>query len=399
MNVYYNREKDLFGEMQETLPLECISGYATPLSVHHEEIFGTESSNNDREECNDNTKAIIDQKVHNEENYYLPNANTFDLNKSVLPHNSASVGQNSENYEESTCETPTGTRLREAKKPKQLLQELHKSISTNIIPYKAQSINLPCNKLLKRARTKITFPSNSYSQKPLQRSNPCTGLVSLLSCLFTNEFDLIDINVNLDEIDQLIFSLILQKKYGQDFASHSPLDSQLVERLRLLVSEPSRKRQEEKYKLCFKRALKKELNAFKQNNIVSSKGKYSRENEFIHEYFPKGYNSDQSIFNPKTVNLKYVAALLSQKKLKSSLLDYIAGDLVRDYIVEEVTPKLQRIVQTCRKLYGANKKRGTIKVTNYILNNSKFKLPWEVKELEDAKESVLRLVDKVFGSK
>jgi hypothetical protein len=167
------------------------------------------------------------------------------------------------------------------------------------------------------------------------------------------------------------------------------------------------KRLEENYKLVFKKALKYLLRKFKKYNEVKGK-KNDLEQQFYKFYFEEVFKSEgievemgidpesntfkgQNLFNPKTINSRYVTNIMKSGLFKAHFEDFLENQFVTDYNKSREF-KIQKVVEKCYECFNKKKGGGYEEVQKYIEQNPKCKLPWSDTELVSAKESVKQLL-------
>lgn len=167
------------------------------------------------------------------------------------------------------------------------------------------------------------------------------------------------------------------------------------------------KRLEENYKLVFKKALKYLLRKFKKYNEVKGK-KNDLEQQFYKFYFEEVFKEQgievemgidplsktfkgQNLFNPKTINSRYVTNIMKSELFKGHFQDFLENQFVTDYNKSREF-KIQKVVEKCYECFGKKKGGGFEEVQRYIEQNPKCKLPWSDNELISARESVKQLL-------
>lgn len=173
------------------------------------------------------------------------------------------------------------------------------------------------------------------------------------------------------------------------------------------------KRNEENYKLVIKKAIKylskklatapdTLLNSKKETQSVSFFDHYfaqvCKDKEVVqqmglaagsHKELIKSFSS--VIFNPKTVNPKYIANVAHSKPFIEDLRLYIHQRFCRDYFKSRFV-KLGRILASIKHSIDSK----TVDLNGLkamIESNPRFKLPWYDKEIRRAAECVLRALD------
>jgi hypothetical protein len=102
--------------------------------------------------------------------------------------------------------------------------------------------------------------------------------------------------------------------------------------------------------------------------------------------------STQNLFNPKTINQKYVLNVIQSELFLDHFQQYLHNDFIKDYL-KTVEFKITKVIEKCYELV-IKKKNGVNMVKTYVENNPKCKLPWSYKELESARVSVLDMINK-----
>ena len=94
-----------------------------------------------------------------------------------------------------------------------------------------------------------------------------------------------------------------------------------------------------------------------------------------------------SLFNPKTINSRYIRKISRSEKFISDLMLYIHRSFLDDYCRTREF-KISKVLEKCYE-HLESKKDGKKKVVEYIEINAKCKLPWTDRELKKAQESVI----------
>lgn len=97
-----------------------------------------------------------------------------------------------------------------------------------------------------------------------------------------------------------------------------------------------------------------------------------------------------SLFNPKTINSRYIRKISKSEKFISDLMLYIHRSFLDDYCRTREF-KISKVLEKCYE-HLESKKEGKRKVVEYIEVNAKCKLPWTDRELKKAQESVIQLL-------
>lgn len=163
------------------------------------------------------------------------------------------------------------------------------------------------------------------------------------------------------------------------------------------------KRNEENYKLVFKKAIK-----FMTKKLKAELPEIARDRRrlllaFYSKYFKKDFekagieksldlhvsNKDKladnfcnKIYNPKTVNPKYISTVAFSKTFIEDIVSYLNHNFFPDYTKSRYY-KLERILNSCRDSIGCNQEN-ILRLKQNIQTNPRFKLPWYDDELRKA---------------
>ena len=124
------------------------------------------------------------------------------------------------------------------------------------------------------------------------------------------------------------------------------------------------KRLEENYKLVFKKALKHLLNEYKKKNKLRLR-KYELEQQFYNYYFKEVFEKEgitnyfylsgtrdrnkqggQCLFNPKTINSKYVISIMKSETFYNDFVDYVNNHFINDYATT-IEFKIGKVLDKC----------------------------------------------------
>lgn len=225
----------------------------------------------------------------------------------------------------------------------------------------------------------------------------------------------------LSDTDLLVLSALFSKKCKISFRATDTRD-RIAEFINQHLTYYKHKRNEENYKLVFKKAIKHLSKKLKTSLDTKPKDKYEMAYHFYLKYFRepfrskgldktygiveeketqprKGDNNNNKllsdkilktftslIYNPKTVNPKYISMVACSKLFIDDVIDYLNTRFIREYSKSRYF-KLERILMTCFASVSQNPKNfDTIKVN--IENNPRFKMPWYDDELVKAVKGV-----------
>jgi hypothetical protein len=242
--------------------------------------------------------------------------------------------------------------------------------------------------------------------KKTESSGPKNKLLVLMMMLFEGSDLTLDLIESLSREEKYILSSLVLRKFNikmQPTAS----SSQIVHSINSQRELSKAKRLEENYKLVFKKALKFLLKKFKKTNDIRGK-KCELELQFYKFYFEEvfkrdrleeemGINNDgknfkgQTLFNPKTINSRYVSNIMKSQIFQSHFEDFLENQFITDYNKTREF-KIQKVVEKCYECYNKKKGGGFEEVQRYIEQNPKCKLPWSNNELVSARESVKQLL-------
>jgi len=99
----------------------------------------------------------------------------------------------------------------------------------------------------------------------------------------------------------------------------------------------------------------------------------------------------QNLFNPKTINAKYVQNVTRSEVFLADFRKYLENEFIKDYS-KTIDFKIGKVIEKCNDLIS-KKRQGIANVKDYVENNPKCKLPWTHRELEAARSTVRDLVD------
>ena len=167
------------------------------------------------------------------------------------------------------------------------------------------------------------------------------------------------------------------------------------------------KRNEENYKLIFKKAIKYLTKKLKIGKPELEKDKTTLLVGFYDTYFRKEFekagldktleldskdikklvaNFSSKIYNPKTVNPKYIGIVAHSRSFIDEVVTYLNDVFFKEYSRNRYY-KLDRILSTCKDPIGNNQDR-IEHLKNNIQSNPRFKLPWYDDELKKAMKCV-----------
>lgn len=112
-------------------------------------------------------------------------------------------------------------------------------------------------------------------------------------------------------------------------------------------------------------------------------------------YHPK--NSKTKTKNcPKTINNTYIENISKSPKFVQDFLEYLNGPLEKEYR-EVIDSKISGLIQRWEDEFEAKSRNDSVidDICNYIEKNKKCKLPWNIKEVQEAIYSVRKLFDSV----
>lgn len=208
--------------------------------------------------------------------------------------------------------------------------------------------------------------------------------------------------------EQIILNCLIKRKLGFDILEYI--------RVKGVVKEGAVKckRLEENYKMVFKGALKYLSSNFKEKK--AKKKTKAEDIAFYQHYFGSVANDSnplEAFFHPnkyhqinarklkansaknannnqKTMNSTYLENLLSSERFRNGLEQYLNTDFINGYKMRR-RKKIDNFIDKIKKENFFN--QDLVKLTNYLENNPKCKLPWSNKELMAAKNCVMSLID------
>ena len=258
-----------------------------------------------------------------------------------------------------------------------------------------------------KSRNSDTFSRTANSQLDHAMkyfSNLSDFLMKFFKSERINETDL-----NLKSYELAILKSFIARKYNKNIKVK--IDKYfLFEKLQELASTESLKRPEENYKFVFKRCLKNMKERFKESREEKLKKK-DFERLFYEHYFkdvvelekiplesfyhPK--NSKTKTKNcPKTINNTYIENISKSQSFVNDFLEYLNGPLEKEYR-EVIDSKITGLIQRWEDEFELKSRSDAVidDICNYIEKNKKCKLPWNIKEVQEAIYSVRKLFDSV----
>ena len=233
-------------------------------------------------------------------------------------------------------------------------------------------------------------------------------LLQLMMSLFEGKNISAESISELSKEERFSFCSLVLRKFGIK-ANHMSGSEAIASIVNEKRDHSKPKRLEENYKLVFKKALKFLLRKFKKDNVIKGK-KSELEHKFYRFYFEeifkkddieeemtikidsKGIFSGNALFNPKTINSRYVLNIMKSEVFYNHFVEFLDNFFVMDYNKTREF-KIEKVVQKCEESF--QKKKGNFgydEVRKYVEQNPKCKLPWSDKELKSAQESVRQLL-------
>lgn len=201
-----------------------------------------------------------------------------------------------------------------------------------------------------------------------------------------------------------LLSAFFSKKCKVNFSKSDNM-SKVAEMINCHKSSYKHKRNEENYKLVFKKAIKHLTRSLKKDHpeIKSDKKKlmlafYKRyfKEDFVKKGLDKEYDlprNDQEklannfaslIYNPKTVNPKYISMVANSRSFIDDVVGFLNDHFMKNYLKSRYF-KVERILDNCRELMKTVTLTGSSKeLRDKIERNPRFKLPWYDEELSKA---------------
>ena len=213
-------------------------------------------------------------------------------------------------------------------------------------------------------------------------------------------------DLKLREHEYSILQTILNRKYKHkiDFVKQRCF---LFDKLNDPNALISRKRPEENYKFIFKRCIKfmrERLKAFATKKLP----KKDFDEFFYNHYFsdtakrldlpldnfknPKNSKSNKS--QPKTINMRYISNIKQSVNFMTDFDNYIDSHLKDDYKIT-IESKLEKMVKKWESDYqSVDRKDDVVKdIIAYVEKNKKCKLPWTLKEITRAIQSLKKMFE------
>lgn len=201
-----------------------------------------------------------------------------------------------------------------------------------------------------------------------------------------------------------LLSAFFSKKCKVSFSCHDKL-TKIAELINSHKSAYKHKRNEENYKLVFKKAIKHLTKTYKKNfpetrgdkkKLLLGFYKHYFRDDFIKLGLEREYelprhdenklveNFSSLIYNPKTVNPKYISMVALSKTFITDFLAYINDHFMQDYTRSRYN-KVERILDNCKDIVKLAAHSGNHRdLIEKVERNPRFKLPWYDDELTKA---------------
>ena len=246
---------------------------------------------------------------------------------------------------------------------------------------------------------------NMREESAGQRSSSFGNLCLLLKKHFKGE-DIEDPDLNISKEELAILKAIVNRKYKNKFDLKNHLIF-LKDKLMEISKLESKKRPEENYKFIFKRCIK-----YLKEALKTSKGKKMSKKDF-NDYFYKYYfeaaakkeNLSIDLFKhpqnrnkkdnfPKTINIEYISYLKKSDLFLDDLYKYLDDKLMDEY-KEIIDSKIDGLFKKWEDQYTkeGSSPESLDKIVNYISTNTKCKLPWTSSEIDEATNSIRRILE------
>ena len=231
-------------------------------------------------------------------------------------------------------------------------------------------------------------------------------LMTVLEKLFSGE-QISELDLVFDVNNFSMLSAIVERKFGKKLKIQETR-KELYEKLQKINSSDSMKRPEENAKFIFKHVLKTMRERFVAQTGNKRSRKYDKEKAFYMGYFKdiveeKGVPIETffhprnvvgpSIVGHRTINSEYIRDIsLSQKFVSDFLVE-----------VEELSSRWHKKIQSKLKIlenkileaFKSSDPNAIAETVQYIAKNSKCKLPWTIKEVKEAAQTVKRFFNVV----
>jgi hypothetical protein len=227
-----------------------------------------------------------------------------------------------------------------------------------------------------------------------------------------------DIN-NLSKFEIDIVDLIMQRKYECKLidVSRSPTNLEcLADSISNCQQRLSIKRSEESYKFIFTRAIKFLKKVFKAKNGLP-KSMIDVDSLFYSHYFGStasslGLEIKSFVYPPirgkkneffSCLNLNYFHQVFRCKKFMNDVFEYLKSDLRIEYDFEIERKTFQLLSKWDPKFTNdpgdeSQNKKVMSEITHYFLRNKRCKLPWSLAEVNNAKQRLNALVEKLSST-
>lgn len=268
----------------------------------------------------------------------------------------------------------------------------------------------------------------AYIEK--SHSDPNLLLMKLLTIIFEGKSVLPTDLVQLKSDELIILSCLLYKKCKIVF-SHTDSPDKIAELINSHKTAYKHKRNEENYKLVFKKAIKHLARKLKQEDPSANNKERHRAvwGFFLRYFYP--YVSREAVgpvlglqavdaeewtrlgvfkqakdsrvleafaavvYNPKTVNPKYISNVSQSKRFLEEVILYLNTAFMKEYRKSRYS-KIERILGHCRQILRECN-NDLSKSRDKIDKNPRFKLPWYDHELEKAMKGVAAYLESKCG--
>jgi hypothetical protein len=312
-------------------------------------------------------------------------------------------------------------RLGRESSPYQSMVQMFSSPSMQLAPHSAFVDNSPPRFLSlvsnvksipldSRIEAEASINSQAPPAKPVYSASKIFHLRSLYNLtmkLFLESGEISPAELDLSEIEVVLFVHIIKRKFGID-PPHKRFDAisspEMTDMIMQARAQRSSKRIEERKKFVFKQAVKR----LKQGFCRTSRIRFHPDNSqsFYEHYFGELVKTNNScietffdplnpkLHNPvyKTLSNEYLALLFMSPVFAREFLDFLQLKNFVPYCQQAYPAKIEKLLtrweDELRK--GADPQAVLKELNQYFLRNRQCKLPWSLAEMTHAAQSFLK---------
>lgn len=252
-------------------------------------------------------------------------------------------------------------------------------------------------------------PSPEVNNPPNQQNwLTITNLITIIFKMFTRQKEIVEAS-KVSKQQKRIIEAFIQRKFQLRTSFKSDQEDLLLYFIEMFDSETS-KRPEEKYKYVFKRALKLMKDKFKKSRLdLINERQPIVTRAFFDHYFkeisqkegiplerfepPRFSGAKKNSNSVKTLNAEYIRLVKKTPAFVTHFLE--ACEKLREKAPAVIKSKFDSLRSKFSQFKSENDTKTADRIVEYITKNNKCKLPWTLREVESAVDSVYQL----FGFK